>query len=141
MIERLAVEPAPGMLAYDERMPVGWCGIGARSEFARPMRSRTIPLIDDRAVWSIVCLLVRAGHRRKGVAAALISGAVAYARQMRAAGIEAYPVDCGEKRINAAAAHVGTAAMFEAAGFVRVVETAAQSANLARWVYRLELSP
>ncbi len=140
LTRRLEGNVAPGILAYADGVPVGWCGIGPRSEFARLKRSRTIPSIDDRAVWSIVCLLVRTGHRRNGVAAALVSGAVEYARRMRAPAIEAYPVDCGGSRIQAAAAHVGTASMFEAAGFSRKVETGARSGNLARWIYSLDLN-
>src|SRR5437667_8456975 len=44
--ERVSHPPAPGMLAYVEGRPVGWCGMGPRSEFERLARSRTIPAID-----------------------------------------------------------------------------------------------
>lgn len=98
------------------------------------------PTGGGEAVWSIVCFQVRTGHRRKGVATALLTGAVAYVREMRVPAIEAYPIDCEGQRVQSAAAHVGTAAMFEAAGFKRVLESQARSANLPRWIYRLELT-
>jgi GNAT superfamily N-acetyltransferase len=141
MRERLAHRPAPGMLAYLEGTPVGWCGIGPRAEMGRLQRSRTIPAVDDAPVWSIVCFLVRSGYRRRGVSRALLDAVVGYARSEGAVGLEAYPVDPRGDRIDVTFAYVGTTSMFEAAGFHRVVETAAHSAHLNRWVMRLDLPP
>jgi GNAT superfamily N-acetyltransferase len=59
-------------------------------------RSRTIPRIDDLPVWSIVCFDVRPGYRRRGIATALLSGAIDYARAHGAIGVEAYPTDPGD---------------------------------------------
>ncbi len=53
--------PAPGVLAYLDGVAVGWCGLGPRASMPRLMRSRTIPIVDDVAVWSIGCFVVRAG--------------------------------------------------------------------------------
>jgi len=140
MRARLEAATAPGMLAYIDGAPVGWCGLGPRAEFTRLQRSRTIPAVDDAAVWSIVCFLVRPGFRRRGVAAALLEGAVSYARDCRAPAVEGYPVDCAGARIDSTFAYVGTAGMFEAAGFRRVAGTSARSAGLPRIVMRLDLS-
>ena len=104
----------------------------------RLVRSRTIPAVDDRPVWSIVCFLVRTGFRRRGVARALLQGVITYARRNGAPALEASPVDPGSKRIDTAFAYVGTVAMFEQAGFQRVLETSAHSAGLPRWLMRLE---
>jgi GNAT superfamily N-acetyltransferase len=136
--ERIAHPPAPGMLAYIDGEPVGWCGLGPRSEYERLARSRTIPAVDDQPVWSIVCFLVRTGFRRRGVGNALLRGAIEYARAEGAVGLEAYPVDTGGQRIQTTAAYVGTTGMFEAAGFHRVVETAARSDWRPRWLMRLD---
>jgi GNAT superfamily N-acetyltransferase len=130
----------PGMLAYLDDHVVGWCGFGPRPEMERLVRSRTIPALDDRPVWAIVCFLVRSGYRRRGVARALLQGVIDYAREQGAPALEAYPVDTGGKRINVTLAYVGTVAMFEAAGFGRVIETGARSAGLPRWLMRLELA-
>ena len=68
-----ARETAPGVLAYIDGLPVGWCALGPRSEMGRLQRSRTIPLVDDLPVWSIVCFVVRPGFRRRGIARAFPS--------------------------------------------------------------------
>jgi GNAT superfamily N-acetyltransferase len=132
--------PAPGMLAYLDGMPVGWCGLGPRTEFARLQRSRTIPAVDGLAVWSVVCFLVRPGYRRRGIAAALLAGAVEYARDCGAPALEGYPVDSAGARIDSTFAYVGTTSMFEAAGFHRITETKAHSAGLPRIIMRLRLT-
>jgi GNAT superfamily N-acetyltransferase len=130
----------PGVLAYRDGKVVGWCGFGPRQEMERLVRSRTIPAIDDRPVWSIVCFLVRVGYRRQGVAGALLRGVIDTARDYGVETLEAYPVDPTGKRIDVAFAYVGTASMFESAGFHRVLETAARSAGLPRWLMRLDLA-
>lgn len=130
----------PGVIAYVDGRLAGWCGFGPRHEMERLVRSRTIPAVDNRRVWSIVCFLVRTGYRRRGVARALLQGAIECARSHSAPALEAYPVDPGGKRISTSFAYVGTLSMFEQAGFHRVVETSARSAGLPRWLMRLELS-
>lgn len=130
---------APGVVAYLDEAPVGWCALGPRQEMGRLRRSRTIPAVDDRPVWSVVCFVVRAGHRGRGVAGALLAGAVEHARAHGAPALEGYPVDPGGGRVSGSLAYVGTTSMFERAGFERVVRTAARSAGLPRWLVRLEL--
>ena len=68
-----------GMLAYVDGEVAGWCGFGPRHRLPRLERSRTIPKVDDVAVWSILCFNIRVGYRRRGVASAdrtLAEGAV-----------------------------------------------------------------
>ena len=136
---QLAQATPPGVIAYLDGAVAGWCGFGPRHELERLVRSRTIPTVDDRPVWAIVCFLVRPGYRRRGVARALLRGAVQCARSHGAPAIEAYPVDPGGKRIDTAFAYVGTLPMFEQEGFSRIIETPARSAGLPRWLLRLEL--
>lgn len=132
--------PARGVLAYLDGAPVGWCALGPRTEMERLQRSRTIPKADDRPVWSVVCFVVRPGYRRRGVARALLDGGIAYARTCAAVAMEAYPVDTGGARISGTFAYVGTTKLFEEAGFTRILETAARSAGLPRWLMRLDLA-
>jgi GNAT superfamily N-acetyltransferase len=136
---QLEETPAPGMLAYVDEEPAGWLGFGPRNRVERLVRSRTIPAMDDVPVWSIYCFTVRVGYRRQGIARALLDGLVDYARDEGAPALEAYPVDTAGRRIHGTAAYVGTAGMFEAAGFRRVVETDARSERLPRWLMRLDL--
>jgi len=131
--------PSPGYLAYLEGRPVGWAGVGIRTETPRLLRSRTIPAVDDSAVRSIGCFRVRPGFRRRGVASALLHGVVEAARRADAPGVEAYPIDPAGRRIDVGLAFVGIAAMFDSEGFQRVRETAARSAGLPRILVRLDL--
>ena len=131
--------PSPGYLAYLDGLPVGWVGVSIRTETPRLQHSRTIPAIDDAAVWSIGCFRVRPGHRRRGIAAALLDGVVEAARRAGAPGVEAYPIDPAGRRIDAGLAFVGIATMFDAAGFRRVRETSAKSAGIPRILVRLDL--
>lgn len=134
----LAGPPAPGVIAYLDGEPAGWCGFGPRTSFERLVRSRTITVIDDLPVWSIVCFKVRVGFRRRGVAAALLGGAIDYARSMGAPAIEAYPIDPEGRRLDVTFSYVGLTTMFEAAGFRRVLETDARSAGRPRILMRLD---
>jgi GNAT superfamily N-acetyltransferase len=133
-------EVAPGLLAYLDGEVAGWCALGPRSEMGRLQRSRTIPKVDDVPVWSVVCFVVRAGFRRRGVAAALLDAAIGYAAEQGATVLEAYPIDTDGARVSGTLLFVGTTSMFERAGFDRVVETAARSAGRTRWLMRRELA-
>lgn len=131
--------PAPGVVAEMDGAPAGWCGFGPRASMERLVRSRTIPAIDDLPVWSIVCFKVRVGFRRRGVARALLEGAVGYARAAGVPAVEAYPIDAEGARLDVAFSYVGFTTTFEAAGFRRVLQTSARSAGRPRWLMRLDL--
>jgi GNAT superfamily N-acetyltransferase len=131
---------APGVIAYLDGEPVGWCGLGPLEALPRLVNSRTIPRIDDAPVWAIGCFVVRPGRRRRGLTASLLDGAIAYARSMGATMIEGYPIDPEGTRVSTAFGFVGFASTFEAAGFERMTVTDAYSAGLRRWLMRLDLS-
>ena len=136
--DQLAEDPPAGLLAYVDGEVAGWCGFGVRTALPRLVRSRTIPAIDDRPVWSILCFKIRVGFRRRGVAAALLRGVVDDARRSGAPGVEAYPIDPEGERVDVNFGYVGLTPMFEAAGFRRVLETAARSDRRPRWLMRLD---
>ncbi|GAA5156231.1 GNAT family N-acetyltransferase [Nocardioides marinquilinus] len=127
----------PGVVGYDDDgTPVGWCSIGPRSENSRLTRSKLIRPVDDLDVWSIICVVVRGGHRRRGHTTPLIEGAVAWAVEQGAPAVEAYPVDADGDRIDTTMAFVGTRAMFERAGFEVVGTTDATGSGRPRLVMR-----
>jgi ribosomal protein S18 acetylase RimI-like enzyme len=133
----------PGLVAFDGARAVGWVSLGPRSDFERIVRSKVIPTIDDRPVWSIVCFAVSSTARRRGVARALLQGAVAYARERGATGLEAYPVRAEQgDSINPESAFTGTLPMFQRAGFRVVANRASDpSSSNQRVVVRRELRP
>lgn len=128
-------EHPPGVVAYRDGEPVGWCNIGPRSEITRLATSRLIRPVDDLPVWSIVCVVVRTGHRRQGVTTPLLEGAVGYAASRGAPAVEAYPVD-PPGRMDLTMAFVGTRAMFERVGFDVVGTTGAVASGMPRLVMR-----
>jgi GNAT superfamily N-acetyltransferase len=110
----------PGMLAYSDGQPVGWVSVAPRREFPRIERSPTLKPVDDRPVWSVVCFFIDKGHRRSGVARALLRAAVNRAAENGARLVEAYPVDPRERDYPDAEAYTGVVPLFEAAGFREV---------------------
>jgi GNAT superfamily N-acetyltransferase len=135
---QLDEEPPPGLLAYVDGEVAGWCGFGPRPRLPRLERSRTIPKVDDKPVWSVLCFLVRVGYRRRGVAAALLDGVIELARRSGAPGVEAYPIDPEGRRVDTSFGYVGVTPMFEKAGFRRVVDTGARSDRRPRILMRLD---
>lgn len=133
-------EVPPGVVTYRDGVPVGWCNIGARSDIPRLLHSTRIHPVDDVPVWSIVCVVVRGGHRRQGVTAHLIEGAVAWAAEQGAPAVEAHPVDPGERRMDLTMAFVGTRAMFARAGFEEVGVTDATASGMPRLAMRRTLA-
>ncbi len=113
-------DPAPGLIAYLDGEAVGWVGLGPRSSFDRLQHSKVLAPIDDKPVWSIVCFVVARKRRGRGIARALLDGAVGYACDHGATLLEGYPAETSG-RISAASAYKGTVGMFEDAGF-EVVE-------------------
>ena len=105
-----------GLLGYRGGAPVGWVSLGPRERYRKLERSPVMRAVDDKAVWSVVCFVVPGPQRHKGVARALLEGAIAYARRKRVRILEAYPVDRrGATRDDNL--WFGTRAMFEDAGF------------------------
>jgi GNAT superfamily N-acetyltransferase len=132
-------EHPPGVVTYLDGEPVGWCNIGPRSEITRLAQSKLIRPVDDLPVWSIVCVVVRSGFRKRGVTGHLLEGAVAYAASHGAPAVEAHPVDPGDGRMDLTMAFVGTRGMFERAGFAVVGTTDAVASKMPRLVMRRDL--
>jgi GNAT superfamily N-acetyltransferase len=127
LLRRLCDEGAvPGLIGYAGGEPVGWVSVAPRPQFGRCLRSpilRPSPQeAADPTVWVVACFFVPRAHRDGGVATALLSQAIAYARQHGAADLEAYPVDTRGARAPSATLYTGILELFLAAGFVVVSE-------------------
>nr|WP_083365072.1 GNAT family N-acetyltransferase [Microterricola viridarii] len=136
--ELCAEDVPPGVLAYDGEEVVGWAAVHPRADtgFAR---TRTIPHVDELAVWSVWCVRVRPGHRGNGISHALLAGAVEFARANGAPAIEGYPVENGGRKVDLTMAYVGTRALFERAGFVKAADTGSVLNGFPRVLMRLPL--
>ena len=62
----------PGILAYHQGQPVGWCAIAPRQDTSVLDRSPTLKRVDDQPVWSITCFFISKPYRRQGMTESLI---------------------------------------------------------------------
>ena len=111
----------PGVLGFHDDDPIAWCSIEPRAAFSKLARSRVLAPVDDREVWSIVCLFVHRDHCGAGVSVAMIEGAVAHARSLGARCVEAYPVEPKSDSMPPVFACTGIASAFARAGFAEVL--------------------
>lgn len=140
VVQELCGRPIPpGILAYDGESVVGWCGVAPRAELHAFTHGKKIPHVDDLPVWTVWCVRVRGGHRGRGVARALLDGAVEHARGHGAPAVEGYPVDNGDRKVDTTMAYVGTRALFEHAGFAWAADTASTLNGFPRVLMRLPL--
>lgn len=109
---------APGILAYAARVPIGWCAVAPREIYPVLENSRILKRIDDKPVWSIVCLFIAKTYRRKGVSVALLKAAAEFVRKQGGKIVEAYPVEPREGKMPDAFAWTGLASAYLKAGFV-----------------------
>src|SRR5262249_22968135 len=106
--------PPPGLLAFDGDLAVGWCQNTPRAALPHMGHVWQLKRVDDVPVWSISCLYVRKGYRKKGVARFLIEAAVKTAKRAGAPAIEAYPFD---RRVSPSSTSTGFATTYEKLGF------------------------
>ena len=124
----------PGVLAYRDGEPVGWCSIAPRAEFASLNRSRTLKPLDDEPVWSIVCFYVHPSHRGEGLVAELLAGAVEWARGQGARTVEGYPTVPRGGKLPPVSIYMGLPEHFERAGFVEAARPSVAKAVMRRTV-------
>ena len=125
----------PGILAYCDGQPVGWCSVAPRAEFPRLLRSRILRPVDDQPVWSVVCLFVNRTHRRTGIATHLLRAAVLHVRTKGGSIVEGYAVEPKNGNIPDAFAYHGLAASYRHAGFAEVVRRS-QTRPIMRYLIR-----
>lgn len=117
--------PSSGLVAYADGEPVGWCAIEPRTAYRGLVRNAGMAAWagreedrTDPGVWAITCVLVRAGHRRRGVSRALVRAAVEHARDAGARVLEGYPLTTGS--VIGEELHPGVLNTFLDAGFLEV---------------------
>lgn len=120
MLRSIVDDRVPGLLAYEDGVPVGWVSMAPREEFGRIQRSWVTQAVDDLPVWSIVCFVIEKNHRGRGIGTELLEAAADYAGEHGAQAIEGYPVEPRRDRMPDIYAWMGLVSMFEAAGFSEI---------------------
>jgi GNAT superfamily N-acetyltransferase len=110
----------PGILAYMDGEPIGWCAIAPREVYPTLNRSQVLQPVDDQPVWSITCFYIARSYRKQGVTGQLLAAAIQFAHERGAQIVEGYPIDAGGEKKNAPSIFTGLASTFERAGFVEV---------------------
>ena len=111
---------SPGVMAYVDGKPAGWCSIAPREQFAFLSRSRVLRPVDDERVWSVSCFFVARPYRQQGVTLPLLKAAVELARRKGARIVEGYPVDPRHGKLPGAFLWTGLPKTFLRAGFKEV---------------------
>jgi GNAT superfamily N-acetyltransferase len=115
----------PGILAYSEDEVIGWCAVAPRAEYIALETSRILKPIDDEPVWSISCLFVKKGYRRKGISSQLLRAAIKFAKGYGATVVEGYPTEPASTTMPDPFLWHGIASSFVAAGFKEVLRRSA----------------
>ena len=134
-LERVCNGTAHAALVFEGDDCVGWAQFGAPDE---------VPRIKNRAEyekglgtlpdWRIACCYVGKGHRRQGVAAAALAGALELVAGLGGGVIEGYPEDAGA--VPAGFLYHGALSTYEKLGFVRD-----RKIGKHRWVVTRKVEP
>jgi GNAT superfamily N-acetyltransferase len=124
MRARIETAEMEGFLAYDGANVVGWLNAQPRHKlphaFARMGVSPPPIDVPDQAAALIVCFVVAHTHRRRGVARALLHGALAHLAARGIALVDAFPYAATAAREGDAPHYHGPLALYESAGFTPI---------------------
>ena len=110
----------PGILAYANKQPVGWCSVAPRDDFPVLENSRVLKRIDDKPVWSVVCFYINKNYRGKGLTVELLDAVKKYVKIKKGKIIEGYPIDPRSGKTADVFAWTGLASAFLKTGFKEV---------------------
>jgi len=111
----------PGIIAYFDNEPVGWCAIAPREKYIRLEKSRVLKSIDDQPVTSIPCFFIKKEFRRKRLTTELLKASIQYCENRGMRIIEGYPAEPYVDNVPAAFAWTGFPSSFARAGFKEVI--------------------
>lgn len=117
----------PGIIAYHDGIPIGWCALSQRDSYPVLEKSRVLKRVDDEKVWSIVCFFIHKKYRRQGITVELIKAALKYARTHGAKIVEAYPIDPKSGASPDVFVYTGLKSAFVKAGFAEIARRSATS--------------
>jgi GNAT superfamily N-acetyltransferase len=109
---------AHAALVFDAELAVGWCEYGTPEELPNIYHRKEYEAgLDKLPDYRLTCFFVDRNHRRRGVAAAALQGALELIAQAGGGVVEAYPHDTQGKKTSASFLYNGTRSLFEKAGF------------------------
>ncbi|MFD8231371.1 GNAT family N-acetyltransferase [Streptomyces sp. NPDC059696] len=112
---------AHAALVYDGRDCAGWCQFGPPSELPRIKHRRAYEKdLGTPPDWRITCFFVGRDHRRTGVAAAALEGALHEIARLGGGTVEGYPEDTEGRPVSPSFLYGGTVRLFEDRGFERI---------------------
>jgi GNAT superfamily N-acetyltransferase len=114
----VAAGEVPGILAYADGVPAGWCAVAPRERYSALERSRILKPVDDQPVWSVSCFFIAKPYRNQGVSVQLLKAVVAWVREQGGTVVEGYPVEPRKDTVPAVFAWTGLTSAFRQAGFV-----------------------
>ncbi|HSD62638.1 MAG TPA: GNAT family N-acetyltransferase [Ignavibacteriaceae bacterium] len=109
-----------GIIAYDEKKPVGWIAFAPREHYFKLETSKILKPVDDKPVWSVTCFFINKDYRRKGLTIELLKEAEKFTRKNGGRILEGYPIDPKTKNYAPVFANTGLASAFRQAGFKEV---------------------
>ena len=117
-LSRVLSGTAHAALVFDGDDCVGWCQFGEPDDLSR-IKSRAAYERDRTTApdWRIACCYVGRGHRRQGIAAAALSGALDLIAGLGGGTVEGYPEDAGS--VPAGFLYNGALSTYENLGFIR----------------------
>ncbi|HXH19373.1 MAG TPA: GNAT family N-acetyltransferase [Chitinophagales bacterium] len=81
-----------GYLAYEDEQPVGWCSVNRKKLYAPLIREKELtPDAPDDGIVSVMCFVIAATHRGKGIARQLLRQAMDDCSKENIPAMEAYP--------------------------------------------------
>lgn len=109
---------AHAALVFHGDVALSWCQFGTPDElpniFHRKEYEAALGSLPD---YRLTCIFVDRNHRREGLAAVAVEGALELIAKQGGGVVEAYPQDTGGKKISASFLYSATRGMFEKAGF------------------------
>ena len=119
LTQKIEAGAEPGIVAYADGTPAAWVSVAPRTDFDRLNRSRNFAPLDDVPVWAVNCFVLAKAYRRQGLMAELARFAADFAFACGAPGVEAYPIEPGEKT-GSGDLYLGTPNAFLKAGYREV---------------------
>jgi GNAT superfamily N-acetyltransferase len=108
----------PGLLAYVDRIPVGWVAVEPRENYPVLNNSRILKPFDNIPVWSVPCFFVAKKYRNQGLTVALLKAAIDHVAKQGGNVVEGYPVEPREAgKMPPVFVYTGLASAFTQAGF------------------------